>query len=585
MTARVARVATAAAALALVAACARRDDATSAPADLVVLNGRVYTLAWSEPDAEGKPAADAPYDSAGGWHPDAQAVVIRDGRVIFAGDGSAAMRFAGQSTRILDAQGATVLPGLIDAHTHVANLGDALARVDLVGVATEADAVDRVAKRAATTPPGEWIVGYGWDEGAWANHYPDLRLLSERVPNHPVYLRGLHSFAGWANRAALERAHITRDTRAPTGGAIRTDAAGNPNGIFVDNATALIEQAIPPADSAEQDRRIISALQTMAAAGYVEVHEAGAATDLMAALERLAAAKKLPIRVYAMVAARDTALARRWLARGPDSTADGMLRVRSVKAFYDGALGSRGASLIEDYADRPGHRGSAGREYGFDNALVGAMARRGFQVAVHAIGDAANRGTLDFFKAIETETPAVRDGRHRIEHAQVLRPGDMPRFAELGIIASMQPSHAVEDKAWAEQRLGPTRVRGAYAWRTLRRNGARLVFDSDLPGTSYDIFYGLHSAMTRRDKENQPPGGWYPAERLAPEEAVRAFTTWAAYSAFEEGTTGVIRPGARGDLTLLSIDPFVVGTTNPDALLGGRVVATVAGGRVLYEKR
>ncbi|PYQ39024.1 MAG: amidohydrolase, partial [Acidobacteria bacterium] len=268
--------------------------------------------------------------------------------------------------------------------------------------------------------------------------------------------------------------------------------------------------------------------------------------------------------------------------RGPDRDQGRMLTTRAVKAFYDGALGSRGARLLDDYADRPGHRGVSGTQYGFDLSLVADMMKAGFQVAIHAIGDAGNRETLDFIESVLRAAPEARALRHRIEHAQVLHPDDVPRFARLGVIASMEPPHCVEDKAWAEARLGPQRVTGAYAWRTLRLAGSRLAFNSDLTGSDHDIFYGLHSAITRRDKQLQPPGGWYPEQRMTPEEAVRGYTTWNAYAASWEKESGVLAPGRWADITVMDIDPLVVGATDPDTLLRGSIRATIVAGQVAY---
>lgn len=557
---------------------------TPAPeADLLIVNARVYTLSWGEPAADGTPAPDAPFDRVDGWRPDAEAVAVLDGRILFVGSTAEAERFRGERTRVLDAAGGTLIPGLVDSHVHLGALGESLTQVNLVGVTSEAEAVERVAERAATVPPGEWIVGYGWDEGAWADRYPDHRLLSERVPDHPVYLRGLHGYAGWANKLALERAGITRRTRAPSGGQIRRDRRGEPTGLLLNRAVSLIEAAIPRPTPEELEERIAAALEEVARSGYTMVHEAGADSATLAALSRLDSAGRLPVRVFVMLSARDTALVDEWLARGPDTARSAWLRVGGVKAFYDGALGSRGARLLEDYTDRPGYRGVSSREAGFDGARVAALMGRGFQAAIHAIGDAANRAVLDFYAGVFAEAPELRAGRHRIEHAQVVHARDFARFAEIGVIASMQPTHAVEDKAWAEARLGPHRITGAYAWRTLRSRGARLVFSSDLPGSDHDIFYGLHSAITRRDRELQPPMGWYALQRLTPEEAVRAYTTWAAYASHLEGESGVIAPGRLADLTLLDLDPFVAGTRDPARLLDGRVAATIVGGRVVYE--
>jgi predicted amidohydrolase YtcJ len=553
--------------------------AAEKPADLVLVNGRVYTLAWDEPSPDGTPARNAPR-APEGWRPDAEAVAVRGDRIVFVGSARAAEAYRGPATRWVDLRGATLIPGLIDSHTHVAALGEARSRVDLVGVETEAEAVSRVAAFAAQVPKGRWVVGRGWDEGAWANRYPDLTLLSQKVPDHPVALIGLHSFAAWGNRLALERAGITASTPAPEGGEIVKGPSGQPTGILLNRATTLLTSAIPPPTDAEFRAQVVAGLEAMAESGYVAVHEAGADARLLKALRELDAEGRLPVRVSAMLAARDPALCREWLARGPEGEGGRMLATRSVKAFYDGALGSRGAWLLEDYSDRPRHRGLGGEAFGFERGLLAEMAKRGFQLAIHAIGDAGNREALDFIEALSAGDPRARDRRHRIEHAQVLDPQEIPRFARLGVIASMEPAHCVEDKAWAEARLGPRRAKGAYAWRSLRRAGARLALNSDLAGSDHDIFYGLHSAVTRRDKQLQPAGGWYPDQRLTPEEALRGYTSWNAYAAFQEDQTGAIAPGRWADLTVLDTDPLAVGEDDPARLLRGRVLMTIVGGQV-----
>jgi predicted amidohydrolase YtcJ len=569
-----------AAALALVVLAAPARE----PADLLLVNGRVYTLAWDDPAADGTPAANAPRTGAG-LRPDGEAVAIRGERTVFVGSVREAQGYRGPKTRVIDLAGATVLPGLVDSHTHVAGLGEAASQVDLVGVQTEEEAVARVGARARSVPKGEWILGRGWDEGAWANRYPDMRLLSEKVPDHPVYLASLHSFAGWGNRLAFERAGITKSTASPEGGEIVKDKEGNPTGLLLNRAVGLLSSAVPPPSAERLKSYVLAGLERMARDGYVAIHEAGAERGLLKAFEELEAEGKLPVRVYAMLSARDEGLAREWLARGPEAANDGRLVVRSVKAYYDGALGSRGARLLEDYADRPGHRGVSGNQYGFDRKLVADLMKAGFQVAIHAIGDAGNRETLDFIESVVREKPETRELRHRIEHAQVVHPDDFPRFSRLGVIASMEPPHCVEDKAWAEDRLGPVRVKGAYAWRTLRKAGARLALNSDLTGSEHDIFYGLHAAITRRDKKLEPAGGWYPEERLTAEEAVRGYTTWNAYAASWEGETGIVAPGRWADLTVMDVDPFALGTTDPARLLDGKIVATIVGGKVAYEAR
>jgi predicted amidohydrolase YtcJ len=555
--------------------------AQTAPADLLLLNGRVYTFAWDEPALDGAPAANAPH-SAAGFQPDAEAVAIRGDRIVFVGSGRDARAYQGPKTRVMDLGGATVLPGLVDSHTHIVGLGEKQSQVDLVGVASEADAVARVAAYAKGVPKGQWILGRGWDEGAWANHYPTKQLLSDRVPDHPVVLSGLHGFAVWANRLALERAGLTRATAAPDGGEIVKDASGEPTGLLLNRATSLLTDAVPGPTDEQYKSYVFAGLTRMARDGYVAVHEAGADRRLMKAFQSLDAQGRLPVRVYAMLSVRDADLCRQWLRRGPDREHGRLLTTRSVKAFYDGALGSRGARLLEDYSDRPGHRGVSGTQYGFDQSLVAELMKGGFQAAIHAIGDAGNRETLDFIESVLAARSESRALRHLIEHAQVVHPDDVARFARLGVIASMEPPHCVEDKTWAEARLGPVRVKGAYAWRTLRRAGARLAFNSDLTGSDHDIFYGLHAAITRRDKDLQPAGGWYPEERMTPEEAVRGYTTWNAYAAGWEKESGVIAPGRWADLTVMDVDPLVVGASDPGQLLGGSILATIVGGKVAY---
>jgi hypothetical protein len=563
----------------IILALSCRSATQPEPADILLTNGKVYTFAWGDPAVDGTPAADAPH-SSGIWKPDAEAIAVRGSKIIFAGSAADAGKYRGPQTKVVDLGGATAIPGLVDSHTHVAGLGEAQSRVDLTGVQTEEEAVGRVAAFAAKVPKGEWVVGRGWDEGAWANRYPTMKLLTERVPDHPVVMNSLHGFAVWGNKRAFEKAGITRDTKAPAGGTIVKDQKGEPAGTLVNRATALLTSAVPPPTDDQLRAYVLAGLQQMARDGYVAIHEAGADARLMSAFESLDAEGKLPIRVYAMLSARDAELCRAWLKHGPKL--DGMLTVRSVKAYYDGALGSRGARLLADYSDKPGHRGVSGEGYGFDRQLVTEMMARGFQVGIHAIGDAGNRETLEFIESVIAQKPEVKNNRNRIEHAQVVHPDDFKRFAKSEIIASMEPPHCVEDKTWAEARLGPERVKGAYAWRTLRRSGARLIFNSDLTGSDHNIFYGLHAAITRRDKQLQPPGGWYPDERMTPEEAVRGYTVWAAYSAFVEKETGAISQGRWADITAINIDPLATGDSDPGALLRGKTVLTMVGGRIVH---
>ncbi len=558
-------------------------DREANAADLVLTNARVYTLNWGEPGGDGTPAPDAPRGD-GGWRPDAEAVVMKGGRIVFVGSTQDALALKGEATRVVDLGGATVVPGLVDSHTHVFDLGAKLDAIDLTDVATEEEAVALVAARAKSVPEGEWIIGAGWDEGAWANRYPDKVLLSEAVPDHPVFLDSLHGFAAWANQAALDAGGITADSAVPVGGEMRLGEDGEPNGLFLNRATTMLDAIVPAPSRETVTRQVLIGLERMAADGYVAVHEAGVDVRGMSVLEQLEKEGRLPIRVYAMLSLRDEDLVRQWIAKGPDSDNDSMLVTRAVKAYYDGALGSRGARLLYDYEDMPGHRGISGDGYGFDQALNAAAMKAGFQVAVHAIGDAGNREALDILEGVFAEDPSTRKHRHRIEHAQVIAPEDIPRFGQLGVIASMEPPHAMEDKTWAEARLGPERILGAYAWRSLRETGADITFNADNPGSDHSIFYGLHSAITRQDKNLQPEGGWYAAQTLTSEESLRAYTNWSAYASFRENDTGIIEAGRWADLTVMDIDPFALADETPADILEGNILMTIVGGKVVYER-
>ncbi len=551
----------------LITGLAACDAKTSAPATLILTNARVYTLNWDE-------QADSTPPRGG----DATAIAIADGNLLAVGSAAEISRHRNEATRVIDLQGATVLPGLIESHTHVFELGSKLEQVDLVGVSTEAEAVERVAKRAATVPAGEWIIGHGWDEGAWANAYPDKRLLSEKLPDHPVLMQSLHGFAVWGNDRALREAGIAAETPAPVGGEILRTATGEPTGLFLNRATELLRSAVPVPSDSDLRRQLLLALEQMAADGYVAVHEAGVTAQQMRVLEALEAEGALPLRFYAMLSLREPQLIEQWLERKPDTDNTRMLVTRAVKAYYDGALGSRGARLLEDYSDQPGHRGISGAGYAFDARLAERVIEAGFQIAVHAIGDAGNRATLDLIEAHQSSASE----RHRIEHAQVVSEADLPRFAALGVIASMQPPHAVEDMGWAEQRLGPARIRGAYAWRQLRNAGASVIFNADNPGSDHSIFYGLHAATTRRNKDLEPSGGWYADQALSMAETLRAYTTWAAHASFREQDTGKLQPGMWADLTVLDIDPFELIERDPAALLQGKVLMTLVNGEPVY---
>lgn len=557
------------------------SDASAEPAEIVLTNANIYTLDWAEPSLDGQPGVNAPYDK-GRWQPDADSIAIANNTILHVGKYSDLKALITKQTEIIDLGGATVLPGLIDSHVHIAELGEILERIDLSGVATPKLVIEKLKNESDDLANGEWLIGQGWDEGAWANNYPTRQLLDAAFPNNPVYLKSLHGFGVWANTQALKLAKINDNTQAPVGGEILRDEHGAATGILLNRATTLVADAVPKASVEKFASYIKQGMQQMAKDGFVAVHEAGAETLHIDALTHLESRNDLPIRMYAMLSSRDKELSKAWQLKGPMIDPKGFLDIRSAKAYYDGALGSRGARLLEDYSDKPGHRGVSGDGYGFDSKTVNGLIASGFQIGIHAIGDAGNREVLDFLELAQNKYKNSAALRHRVEHAQVISNRDFKRFRQLGLIASMEPPHAVEDKAWAEDRLGAKRIKGAYAWRTLREEGVALTFNSDLPGSDHSIFYSLHAAITRRDKDAKPTEGWHSEQRVSIEEAIRAYTNWAAYAAFREHETGVLKTGYWADITVMNIDPFELANDAPERILDGKVLMTMVNGKTVF---
>jgi predicted amidohydrolase YtcJ len=433
-------------------------------------------------------------------------------------------------------------------------------------------------------PKGQWVVARGWDEGRWADRYPTEKLISERVPDHPVLLDGTNGFGAWGNKLAMVEAGITKDSKNPTGGIIHRNENGEPNGAVRNRGVALYREAVPALSKERMMTRLVNGLQLMANDGYSMVHHAGANTPIMDAYQALNAENKLSIRVSAMISGRDTLQMEQWKKTGPIKYDSNMLFVHSVKGYYDGSLGARGAKLVEEYSDMPGQIGVSGDDYGFLTNEVGSILQAGFQVNIHAIGDGANREVLHFFKDNFSKNTDLQKLRHRIEHAQVVHPDDFKLYDELDIIAAVQPPFVAEDKVWTVDRIGAERAKGAYAWRTFRRNNVPLAFGSDLMGYSWNIFYGLHSAITRQSRDGQPEGGWYPDEKLSSEEAVRGYTTGAAYAGFVENETGTLEAGKWADITVLDMDVLNVGENSPGDLFNGNVLMTIVGGNIIYNK-
>ena len=518
--------------------------------------------------------------------PDAPAaklsILVRGGKIAFVADPPEVRRQAPKA-KTIDLAGSFVFPGWSDAHGHLEGLGQALEGADLRAASDAAEAAWRMAAKAAALPPGVWAQGRGWDQNPWpGSAFPDARELDRVLPDRPAVASRVDGHAIWVNSAALKVAGVTAATPDPVGGRILRRPDGSPSGILIDNAMALVERARPAASAADTERWLLAAMRACARVGLTEVQDAsGYGPRELAVLERLALRGELPIRVYATVSP-EPKLFQESIRRGAriGSGAD-LLTVRAVKGYADGALGSRGAALLADYSDEPGWRGLPVMAPERLDALALEARKNGWQLWIHAIGDRGNRVALDAFRKAVLAVPEAPAGgtRPRIEHAQVVAVEDLPRFAFEGVIASMQPTHATSDMPWAEKRVGPDRIGGAYAWKTLLKAGAKLAGGSDFPVESEDPRLGFYAAVTRQDLEGRPQGGWRPSERLSRSEALALFTTGAAWAAFEEARRGRIAPGFDADLTVFGADPMTV----PESRIpSSPIVLTLVRGRVAY---
>jgi predicted amidohydrolase YtcJ len=505
----------------------------------------------------------------------ATCVAVSGDRIVYVGDDAGAPSFADR----VDLGGALVVPGLVDAHAHMQGLGRSLAEISLLGTTSATQAAGRVRDGLGEHPPGSWVHGRGWDQNDWETKaFPSWRDLAG-TDSHPVYLDRVDGHAIWVNRAALDRCGIARDTPDPPGGRIVRDDAGEPTGILVDNAELLVTERIPPATAAEVEQHLRRAIRECNRVGLTGVHDAGVGVEEIDAYRRIGAAGGLTVNVYAMIDSDDPGAMRAAFRTGPAEEFGGRLVVRSVKLRADGALGSRGAALLAPYDDDPGNAGLVVTPPESLLAWTTEALRAGFQPATHAIGDRGNRLILDAYEGAQSSVGA-QDARARVEHCQVLAPADVGRFAALGVIASMQPTHATSDMPWVEARIGRARMGGAYAWRSLLGTGAVLAFGSDAPVESIDPLWGIYAAVTRCDHGGQPAGGWLAGERVTMDEALRGFTWGAAYAAFDEAEAGTIEAGRRADLTV--IDRDITGGT-PATILSARVVLTVVRGDVVYD--
>jgi len=523
---------------------------------MLLTNGRIYTL-----DARGTIA---------------DTLVVRDGRVAFAGRRADVNAAPGED--IVDLGGRAALPGLVDAHGHLMHLARVRLTLDLRGAESEEAAARRVSESAVRLPRGEWISGRNWDQNLWPGaRFPSRATLDRVAPDHPVALVRIDGHATWANSAALRAAGIARATRDPDGGLIARDARGEPTGLLVDGAQRLLHAVEPRPTDEQFDRAVRECLADCLAAGLTGIHEMGAELGALASYRRLLERGEFPFRNYVAVAGRSKSTWEHYRERGPERLGDGRLAIGALKLMADGALGSRGAALHEPYCDDPGNTGLVLIPPEEIARLTLEGAERGFQICVHAIGDRANTLTLDALEQTLARAPR-RDHRFRVEHAQILTERDIPRFRQLGALPSMQATHCTSDMEWAAERLGPDRLRGAYAWRSLLDTGVVIAGGSDFPVESPSPFHGIYAAVARRplNGENRE---WQPEQRMTRAEAVRSFTTWNAYASRQEHDLGSLAIGKLADLVVLSDDVF----TCPEARIPHITpVLTLVGGEIVF---
>jgi predicted amidohydrolase YtcJ len=544
-----------------VSACHSRKEV----ADLVLRNSTIYTV-------------DASFSIA-------QAVAVQGDRIVKVGTNDEIAAWIGPETRVIELNGKTVVPGLIDSHYHFQSVGKRAYDLNLDGCVSLEDFQTRLKNWAAGRPPGEWITGRGWMEEDWpVKEFPTRRELDAVVADHPVYLNRADGHLAVVNSKALELGEITRATPNPEGGEILKESGGAPNGLLVDRAMGLVTRKIPTGAREWQEKYALKANEVALAYGWTTIHDAGSSWDTINLWKELYNRDRLQVRLYSMLRGPGTEV-ESLLQQGPQlGLHNNHLSIRCIKISVDGALGSRGAALLDKYSDAE----TKGLFLFKDEEvypIIKATTQGGIQMALHAIGDAANRKALDFFEQAQNEVPAgqrkIREPRHRIEHAQVVHPDDLPRFRSLGVIPSMQASHAIGDLHFAPRRLGPERLAGAYAWRTLIDSGCFIPGGSDAPVEEGDPMLEFYAAVARRDTAGFANADWHAELKMSREEALRSLTNWGAYAAFEENEKGSIAPGKLADFAVLNGDPM---TAPEETLFRIRNVMTIVGGKVVFER-
>lgn len=545
--------------LILCMSCGLRENA-----DLLLFNGRIVTVDEKNPTAE--------------------AVAVRDGRIIDVGQNEA-IRSKYVASRVEDLKGAAVFPGFIDAHLHVNGLGRLLMELNLVETASYEEVLRLVDARVKDSPKSNWIIGRGWDQNDWnVKEFPTAQKLDAVSGDYYVILKRIDGHAVIVNTKLLKAAGITRDTPDPPGGSIVRDPLGNPTGVLIDNAKYLAERLKPLPTREDDSLALEAALESCLKAGLTSIHDAGVDSEKIALYKNFSKRGKLTARIYAMLNGSNPTLLDTYFQKKRDPAEDEpFLKISSVKLYADGALGSFGAALLEPYSDNPKTSGLTITPQDEIERITERALENGYQVCTHAIGDRGNRMTLDAYERALLRTHSYGlDKRLRIEHAQVVSEFDIPRFAQLGVIASMQPTHCTSDMYWAEDRVGPKRIQGAYAWKNFIQSGAVVCNGSDAPVESNNPLWGFYAAITRQDHNGYPEGGWRPEQKMSVMEALKGFTINAAYASFEELVKGSIEKGKLADMVVLDKD---ITSIDPKEILNTSVLLTVVGGKILYRRK
>ncbi len=530
-------------------------------ADLVLRGGKVVTLNPERPVAE--------------------AIAVSGERITAVGSTAEINNYVGPETKVIELQGALAIPGLIDAHAHFMDLGFSRMKLDLFGTESADQIASMVQDVSESSEEGTWILGHGWDQNDWeVKEFPTHEVIDEVASDRPVYLTRVNLHAAWANAKAMQLAGINLETEDPEGGEIVRDEEGNPIGIFIDNATGLITEHIPAPSETERWDAFRRAQQACLENGITGFHDAGVDEATLGLFRQARDRGELKVRIYAMIWGSDGKLLEKFFSHRPEISP--MLTVRTVKLLVDGALGSRGAAMLEGYSDRPDWTGLMILSKDDVERISDRALTAGYQVAAHAIGDRANRDVLDAYRDAFAKHREVADPRFRIEHAQILDEADIPRFAELGVIAAMQGVHATSDMLWVATRVGEERTaEGAYAWSKLLGSGVKIANGTDAPVESLSALDCFYASITRQDKNGDPDGGWYPEHRMSRQQALRSYTLDAAYAAFEENEKGSLEPGKLADITVLSKD---IMTVQPRDILTTEVLYTVIDGEVVFGK-